>query len=171
MSHNKPKTQKPMPIRWDNVARAMVMESMPFEHAMRQEKYSETYLQNRGHMITSDVRFCEAVQGYRADRQRASVLTREAVERGYTELYEASKDKGNELTARTCLDSYCKLNGYNQETGQVHVDKQVQIIMFNASPGPAEAITPATPTNGGVDVIDAQRVAEEEESKPPGGGG
>ena len=147
------------------------MESMPFEHAMRQAKYSEKYLNTDGHLIKQDPRFAKAVEEYKAIEREKSVFTREDVEREYKVLYTTSKDKGNELTARTCLDSYCKLNGYNQETGQVHVDKQVQIIMFNASPGPVEAITPATPTIEGSNVIDAQQVAEEEEAKPPGGGG
>ena len=160
-----------MPIRWDNVARAMVMESMPFEHAMGLVGYKESYLKTDGHKIKQDPRFSKAIEGYKAIEREKSVFTREDVEREYKVLYTTSKRKGNEHIARTCLDSYCKLNGYNQEQGTINVDKQVTIVMFNAPPEPVEAITHRTPTTEGSDVIDAQRVTGEEEAKPPGGGG
>ena len=160
-----------MPIRWDNVARAMVMESMPFEHAMKAVGYTDRYAMTSGHMIKHDLRFAKAIEGYKASRQRSSVYTREDIEREYKALHEDCKANHDRTNGRQVLDSYCKLNGYNQEQGTVNVDKQVTIVMFNGSSVPTEAITGQTPTVEGVDVIDAQQVTEEEEAKPPGGGG
>ena len=58
----KPKTVRPMPVKWLKVIDLMAIGGMIFQDAMRETGYSEKYLTTKGHMIKQDVRFGKALE-------------------------------------------------------------------------------------------------------------